>query len=89
MESKIVKIKIKNFSSGNIIRGEMRETLCMQLFDETIVDMLDESRSRETEIYQRIEKKWIGELRIPFSTIYTTQRVEFWSLFILEKKILI
>lgn len=53
----------------------MKGSISIQIFDEYIEDILDDDRSRTTDIYQRISSKWIGELRIPIGTIYTNQRV--------------
>lgn len=53
----------------------MKGSVSIQLFDEYIEDILEDDRSRTTDIYQRISSKYIGELRIPIGTIYTNQRV--------------
>lgn len=58
--------------SGNVNVNEIKDTLCLHIFDECVTDLSEDDRSRDSEIYQR---RWIGELRIPFSTIYSTQRV--------------
>lgn len=57
--------------------NKMKGSLSVQLFDEYIEDLLEDDRYRTTEIYQRISSKWLGELRIPVSTIYSNHRVSF------------
>ena len=34
-----------------------------------------DERERETAIHQRLEKKWLGNIKIPFSTIYLNGKV--------------
>lgn len=59
-----------------------RDTLCVQLFDEVVEDLLaDEDRTRSNEIYQRISSRWLGELRIPMYTILMEKRVSFLQTF--------
>lgn len=53
----------------------MKEFLCLQIFDEQIEELFDEDRLKANEIYQRLSSKWLAEIRIPFYTIYSTQRV--------------
>lgn len=54
---------------------QMRRYLSIDLYDEFMEDLLEDDRSRPTEVYQRISSKWLGQLRIPISTIYLNQRV--------------
>jgi coiled-coil and C2 domain-containing protein 2A len=49
----------------------MKKFLTIDLFDEVVEDLIDSVN----EVYQRISSKWLGELRIPISTICTNQRV--------------
>ena len=37
--------------------------------------LLQDNRERETNIHQRIEKKWLGSIKIPFSTVYFNNKV--------------
>lgn len=55
---------------------QIKGSLSIQLFDEYIEDINEDDRTRTTEIFQRISSKWIGELRIPISIIYSNQRIE-------------
>lgn len=64
----------------------MKEYLCLEIFDEQVEDLFDEDRIKANEIYQRLSSKWLAELRIPFSTIYTMQRV---SLVVLNELIVL
>eukprot|EP01137_Pigoraptor_chileana_P026496 Opistho-2@7843 len=46
------------------------------LFDEVVVDILRDDRQRDTNIHQRLERRWLGSLSLPFSTIYQNGRVD-------------
>lgn len=45
------------------------------MFDEHVEELLDDDRARSNELYQRVSSKWLGELRIPFYTVLSSQRV--------------
>ncbi|GAB0087582.1 Coiled-coil and C2 domain-containing protein 2A [Sergentomyia squamirostris] len=60
----------------NFKLDQLKGSLCIQLFDEYVDDLLDDDRLGMSEIYQRISRKWIGELRIPISSIYRNQKIE-------------
>ncbi|XP_062546525.1 coiled-coil and C2 domain-containing protein 2A [Armigeres subalbatus] len=55
---------------------QIRKYLSIDLYDEFMEDLLEDDRSRQTEVYQRISSRWLGQLRIPISTIYLNQRIE-------------
>ncbi|XP_058815974.1 coiled-coil and C2 domain-containing protein 2A-like [Topomyia yanbarensis] len=55
---------------------QIRRFLNIDLYDEFMEDLLEDDRARPTEVYQRISSKWLGQLRIPISTIYLNQRIE-------------
>ncbi|KAK3909758.1 Coiled-coil and C2 domain-containing protein 2A [Frankliniella fusca] len=52
------------------------DTLFIHLFDEVIVDLVDDDRQRETSIHQRLERNWLASLNIPFSTLVHNARIE-------------
>lgn len=56
---------------------QIRRYLSIDLYDEFMEDLLEDDRARPTEVYQRISSKWLGQFRIPISTIYLNQRVGF------------
>ncbi|KAL8612721.1 hypothetical protein ACOMHN_025372 [Nucella lapillus] len=54
----------------------VQDSIYLNLFDEVVVDVLEDERERETAIHQRLEKKWLGNIRIPFSTIYLNGKID-------------
>ncbi|XP_037084819.1 coiled-coil and C2 domain-containing protein 2A-like [Pollicipes pollicipes] len=52
------------------------DAIYLSLQDEVLVDLLEDDRQVDTNIHQRIERRWLAELRIPFSTLYINGRVE-------------
>ncbi|BES93155.1 coiled-coil and Hypothetical protein containing [Nesidiocoris tenuis] len=49
----------------------IRDSLFIHLYDEKVVDLVEDERMRETTIVQRTERYWLGSLRIPFTALYT------------------
>ncbi|XP_066919925.1 coiled-coil and C2 domain-containing protein 2A-like [Clytia hemisphaerica] len=54
----------------------VKDKIYINLFDEVVIDMLADDRLRETNIQQRIEKRWLGSIEVPFSTVYFNSKVE-------------
>lgn len=53
----------------------MKELIHINLFDETMKDLVEDDRLRETNIHQQIGCNWLGKIEIPFSTLLYTNRV--------------
>ena len=66
---------INNEFSANNLR-EISDIVYFNVFDELIVDILQDDRLRDTNIHQRLERRWLGSFQIPFSTIYINSRIE-------------
>ncbi|XP_014781199.1 coiled-coil and C2 domain-containing protein 2A isoform X1 [Octopus bimaculoides] len=52
------------------------DVIHLTIFDEVHVNILQDDTKQDTEIHQRVEKKWLGTLKIPFSTIYYNGKIE-------------
>ncbi|XP_053631071.2 coiled-coil and C2 domain-containing protein 2A isoform X2 [Cherax quadricarinatus] len=63
-----------NFSPSSL--QTVTDNVYLHLFDEVIHDLLEDDRLRDSTIYHRIEKRWLGSLKIPFSTIYCNAKIE-------------
>ena len=64
----------KNFSSNK--QNKAGGILHISVFDEILVDILEDARERATTIHQRIQKQFIGSIQIPFSTLRQRQKIE-------------
>ncbi|XP_055855035.1 coiled-coil and C2 domain-containing protein 2A [Episyrphus balteatus] len=58
--------------TGNPV--ELKGDLKIAIFDEYVENHISEERSME--IYQRFQSNWLGEYRLPITTILTNQRIE-------------
>ena len=53
-----------------------QECLHLHLFDEVAIDLIDEEHDRSSHVHQRLERKWLGSLDVPFSSLYHNTRIE-------------
>uniref|UniRef100_A0A8D8ZRV5 Coiled-coil and C2 domain-containing protein 2A n=1 Tax=Cacopsylla melanoneura TaxID=428564 RepID=A0A8D8ZRV5_9HEMI len=63
-----------DFSPGAL--QSINSCLHVHLFDEVIVDLIQDEAERETNVHQRLERNWLGSLSIPFSTLYFNSKIE-------------
>ncbi|CAH1773716.1 unnamed protein product [Owenia fusiformis] len=63
-----------DYSSTNL--QTVNDVVFLNLFDEVLIDVLEDERQRGTNIQKRIERKWLGGLKLPFSTIYFNTRID-------------
>nr|CAH0107288.1 unnamed protein product [Daphnia galeata] len=54
----------------------IRDDLFIQLFDEVVVDILDDDRQRDASVHQRYERHWLGGFKIPFQVVYKWSKIE-------------
>jgi coiled-coil and C2 domain-containing protein 2A len=52
------------------------DEIYFNLFDELLIDVLEDDRERATTRHERIERRWLGSFSIPFSTVYSNTRVD-------------
>lgn len=64
----------ENYSPASL--QTVRQVIYFNLFDEVVIDILEDERDRDSHVHQRIEKRWLGSLQIPFSTLYLNTRIE-------------
>lgn len=62
-----------NYSQLN----QIEDDIYILIYDEVEIDILEDDRRRNTDIHQRLEKRWLGSVTIPFSTLYLNGRVNF------------
>ncbi|CAM1295274.1 CC2D2A (predicted) [Pycnogonum litorale] len=63
-----------NYSPTNL--QAVKDVIYFNVFDEVIIDILEDDRNRDTDVHQRMERRFLGSLRIPFSTVYLNSKVE-------------
>ncbi|XP_065346368.1 coiled-coil and C2 domain-containing protein 2A [Cloeon dipterum] len=48
----------------------------IRLFDEIVVDVLNDERLRDIDVHTRHEKAWLGAINIPFSAVQRTAKID-------------
>uniref|UniRef100_A0A8C8VJA3 Coiled-coil and C2 domain containing 2A n=1 Tax=Pelusios castaneus TaxID=367368 RepID=A0A8C8VJA3_9SAUR len=54
----------------------VKDEVFINIFDEVLYDVLEDDRERGSGIHTRVERHWLGCVRIPFSTIYFQTRID-------------
>lgn len=47
----------------------------INMYDEIVIDILEDGRTRETNIHQRLERHWLGSCIIPISALFNSSQV--------------
>lgn len=66
-----------DFRPENLMETDIAtEFIYINLFDEITVDLLQDDRQRDKEMYIRKERVWIGSIEIPFSSVWERSRID-------------
>ncbi|XP_054706800.1 LOW QUALITY PROTEIN: coiled-coil and C2 domain-containing protein 2A-like [Uloborus diversus] len=63
-----------NYSPASL--ETVKDVIYINLFDEVTVDLLDDDVERGTVVYERLERRWLGNLKVPFTTLYLNSKIE-------------
>jgi hypothetical protein len=65
-----------DFRPQSLLDSEVgMEMIYFNVFDEFLIDMIEDERDRDVEIHQRKERNWIGSFAMPFTALYEQTRV--------------
>ncbi|XP_042898083.1 coiled-coil and C2 domain-containing protein 2A [Parasteatoda tepidariorum] len=63
-----------NYLPANL--ESVKDVIYINLFDEVTVDLLESEKERASIVYERLERRWLGNLKIPFTTLYLNSKIE-------------
>ena len=66
-----------DFRPENLLESNVgMELIYFNIFDEFMVDLVEDERDRDYEIHQRRERNWLGGFSMPFTALYEQTRVK-------------
>ncbi|ORX82345.1 hypothetical protein BCR32DRAFT_292732 [Anaeromyces robustus] len=66
-----------DFQPSSLLENDiLMENIYLNLYDEYIVDLIEDDRERERNVHHRKERNWLGSVVIPFAHVYKRAKVE-------------
>lgn len=62
-----------NYSASSL--ESVKDVIYINLFDKVSVNLLEDDAEKETVVYERLERRWLGNFKIPFTTLYLNSKV--------------
>lgn len=62
-----------NYSPSSL--ETVKDVIYINLFDEVSVNLLEDDVEKDTVVYERLERRWLGNFKIPFTTLYLNSKV--------------
>ncbi|KAE8629183.1 hypothetical protein XENTR_v10000389 [Xenopus tropicalis] len=75
-EELVLPFRAPNSDYSTASLQSVKDDVFINVFDEVSYDILEDDRERGHGIHTRIERHWLGSVRIPFTTIYFQARID-------------
>lgn len=61
--------------SSKCVSQGCSDTIYFNLFDQVVLDLLEDDRERSTTVHQQLQRCWLASLKVPFMALYLNGKV--------------